>query len=53
MLMVGGIIMVVVLLVFPVVVLMSAAFGAAIIGHLMKKDAEVRHEGSELIELNR
>lgn len=51
--MAGGIIMVIVLLLFPVMVLMSAALGAAIIGQLLHKDAEVRHEGSELIELNR
>lgn len=45
--------MVAILLIFPVLVLMSGAFGAAIIGQLMKKDAEVRNVGSELIELNR
>ena len=45
--------MVAILLIFPVLVLMTGAFGAAIIGQLMKKDAEVRNEGSELIELNR
>lgn len=50
--MAGGIIMVLILLLFPVVVLMSGAVGAALIGHLLKKDADRRHVGSELVELN-
>ena len=49
----GGIILVLVLLVFPVVVAMSGAIAAAILGKSLKDDAEQVHAGSELIELNR
>jgi hypothetical protein len=49
----GGIILVLVLLVFPVVVAMSGAIAAAILGWSLKDDAEQVHAGSELIELNR
>jgi hypothetical protein len=48
----GAIAIVVVLLVFPILVCMSGAAGAAIIGHFLWKDAEERNEGSELVELN-
>jgi hypothetical protein len=34
------------------VVLMSGAAGAAALGWLLGRDAETRHEGSELIKLN-
>ncbi len=50
--MAGGVVLVVVLLAFPIVVGMSTAVIAAIIGHFLCRDAEIRHEGSELIELN-
>jgi hypothetical protein len=49
----GAAIIIVVLLLIPVVVLMSGAVGAAILGTALAKDAEDRHEGSELINLNR
>jgi phosphotransferase system glucose/maltose/N-acetylglucosamine-specific IIC component len=49
----GAAIIIVVLLLLPVVVLMSGAVGAAVLGMFLTKDAEDRHEGSELIELNR
>jgi hypothetical protein len=42
----------VILLAFPVVVGLSTAAIAAVLGHLLWKDAEVRHEGSELLDLN-
>ena len=51
--MLGAAIIVVVLLLIPVVVLISVAVGAAILGTALTKDAEDRHEGSELIDLNR
>lgn len=51
--MLGAAIIIVVLLLLPVVVLMSGAVGAAILGGALTKDAEDRHEGSELIDLNR
>jgi hypothetical protein len=49
----GAAIIIVVLLLIPVVVLMSGAVGTAILGTFLTKDAEDRHEGSELIKLNR
>jgi hypothetical protein len=49
----GAIAIIVVLFLFPVVVIMSGAVGAAILGTVLGKDAEARNEGSELIELNR
>jgi ABC-type Na+ efflux pump permease subunit len=45
--------MIVALLVFPAVVAMSGALGAAILGYFLKKTADDKHEGSELIEFNR
>jgi hypothetical protein len=49
----GAAIIIVVLLLFPIGVLMSGAVGAAILGSKLTKDAEDRHQGSELIDLNR
>ncbi len=52
--MLGAIIIVVILvIVLPVVVCMSGAVVAAILGWGLKDNAEETHEGSELIELNR
>ncbi len=48
----GVVIIVVALLAFPIVVGLSTAGIAALLGHLLYKDAEVRHEGSELIDTN-
>ena len=48
----GAIAIVIVLLVLPIVVCMSGAIAAAIIGHFLVQDAEARHEGSELLDLN-
>lgn len=50
--MVGPIVLVVVLLAFPIVVGLSTAVLAGVLGHLLWRDAEARHEGSELIETN-
>mgnify|MGYP006291191999 CR=1 FL=1 len=50
--MAGAIILIVVLLGFPVVVGLSTTALAGILGHLLWKDAEIRHEGSELIDIN-
>ena len=49
----GAIILVVALLVFPAVVLMSGGVASALLGWALKSDAEERHAGSELIDLNR
>jgi hypothetical protein len=52
--MLGALVMAVVLVVvIPVVVMMSTSVIAAALGWSLKTDAEARHEGSELIALNR
>jgi hypothetical protein len=48
----GAIVLIVLLLAFPVVVGLSTAGLAALLGHFLWKDAEIRHEGSELLDLN-
>jgi len=48
----GAIVLIIVLLAFPIVVGMSMAGLAALIGHVLWKDGEIRNEGSELVELN-
>ena len=50
--MAGAIILVVVLVLFPVLVGLGSALLAATLGHLLWKDGEARHEGSELVDLN-
>lgn len=48
----GAIAIVVVLLLFPIIALMGTALVAVVLGMVLNKDAEVRNEGSELLELN-
>jgi hypothetical protein len=48
----GEIILVLILFAFPIVVGLSTAALAGLLGHLLYKDAEVRHEGSELLDTN-
>ncbi len=43
---------VVLVVVLPVGILMSGAFGAFALGRLLKRDADHRHEGSELLEVS-
>lgn len=50
--MAGAVIVVLALIGFPIVVGLSSAGIAALLGHLLYKDAETRHQGSELVELN-
>ena len=50
--MAGAIAIVVVLLLFPVIALMGFSIVAAVLGQLLWKDGQARHEGSELVELN-
>jgi membrane glycosyltransferase len=51
--MIGAVLIVVVLLLLmPFLLFMTGAVAAAILGWALKADAEQRHEGSELIELN-
>ena len=49
----GAIIIVLVLLVFPTLVIIGMLFVAGALGTMLDHDAAVRHEGSELAELNR
>jgi len=41
-----------VLVVLPVLVCMGSAVLAMVLGVVLNNDAEVRHEGSELLDLN-
>lgn len=50
--MAGAIAMIIWLLVLPVAVLMTGAVASAVIGHFLWKDADTRHDGSELIDTN-
>ena len=50
--MAGVVAIVIVLLLIPVAVIMSGAVVAGILGQFLTKDAEVRNEGSELLDLN-
>lgn len=48
----GAIAIVVVLVLIPVLICMGSAVLAAILGVVANRDAEVRNEGSELLDLN-
>ena len=48
----GAIAIIAVLLIFPTLVLITGGVAAAIIGHLLQRDGEIRNEGSELLSLN-
>jgi hypothetical protein len=50
--MAGAIILVLALLAFPIIVGLSTAGIAALLGHLLYRDADERHAKSELRELN-
>jgi len=50
--MTGAVLLVVLLLLFPIVVAMSGAVAAAILGHFLVREAEDRNAGSELVDLN-
>jgi hypothetical protein len=51
--MLGAILLVVAFLIFVPSFLMTGGAFAALLGHFLKDDAEQRHEGSELVELNK
>jgi len=42
----------VVLVLFPVLILLSGGVASAVIGAVLQRDGETRHEGSELLELD-
>jgi hypothetical protein len=48
----GGIAIVAVLLIFPTLVLITGGVAAAIVGHFLQRDGEIRNEGSELLSLD-
>jgi len=48
----GVIAIILVLLVFPILTCMGSALIAVILGGGLNKDGEVRHEGSELLDVN-
>ena len=48
----GAIAILVALLIFPVVAIMGTAGIAALLGFLLNRDGEQRHEGSELLDVN-
>ena len=48
----GAIAIVVVLALLPVLICMGSAALAVIVGMALNRDAEVRNEGSELLDLN-
>ena len=50
--MAGAIAIIVVLLIFPSLILISGGIGSAILGHFLQKDGEIRHEGSELLQID-
>lgn len=49
----AAIISIVVVVLIPVGFLMSTSIAAALLGFLLKNDAEARHADSELLETNR
>ncbi len=48
----GAVAILLVLVLLPVLVCMGSAVIAVVLGVVLNRDAEVRHEGSELIDLN-
>lgn len=48
----GAVVIVIALLAFPIVVGLSTAALAGALGFFLNKDAEARHQGSELLQLN-
>ena len=49
--MAGAIAIVAVLLIFPTLVLITGGVVAAIVGHFLQRDGEIRNKGSELLSL--
>jgi hypothetical protein len=50
--MAGAIAIVAVLVIFPSLFLMSGGVASAILGYFLQRDGEIRHEGSELLDLD-
>jgi hypothetical protein len=49
----GAVAIVVILLVFPALAAMGGVVAALALGTLLTKDGEARHEGSELLQMNK
>jgi hypothetical protein len=49
----GGVIMAIILLLFPILVAIGGFVLAALLGTGLSKHADAEHEGSELIDLSR
>ena len=49
--MAGAVVLILFMLLIPVVLLMSGAVASALLGEVLRRDGIVRHEGSELLEL--
>jgi uncharacterized BrkB/YihY/UPF0761 family membrane protein len=49
---IGAILIVLVLLVIPVLVFMTGAVVAAVLGHFLKRDVEAEYEGTEYVGLS-
>ncbi|MEM8904691.1 MAG: hypothetical protein AAGA17_10720 [Actinomycetota bacterium] len=50
--MIGAIVLVVILVIFPLLVGIGSSVVAALLGIFLHRDVEIEHEGSELIESN-
>ena len=49
--MAGAIAIVIVLLIFPTLIMIGGGVASAVLGFFMQRDGEIRHEGSELLDL--
>jgi hypothetical protein len=46
----GAVAILLVLLIFPIITCMGSALIAVVLGALLNRDGEIRHEGSELLD---
>ncbi|MFL2696938.1 MAG: hypothetical protein ACJ0F6_00600 [Acidimicrobiales bacterium] len=52
--MAGTVIIIIILaVVFPVAIIMTGLLFSGVLGHILQKDVDQEHEGSELFELSR
>lgn len=50
--MAGAIAIIAVLLIFPTLIVMSGGAASGLIGFFLQRDGEIRHEGSELLDID-
>ena len=48
----GAVAILIALVIFPVIAIMGSATIAVVLGFLLNRDGEQRHEGSELLDVN-